>query len=89
MLEFDTPTPVQIRKLITTAFAPMKASRLSWKKVVAAAEGLSQSEIVRATDDAVKTTILDERDRLSEATLISRLNERHSMRLAFLDGKGS
>ncbi len=89
VLEFDSPTPVQIRKLISTAFAPMKASRLSWKKIVAAAEGLSQSEIVRATDDAVKTTILDERDHLSEAALISRLKERHAMRLAFLDKKGA
>jgi len=84
VLEFDTPTAEQIRKLISANMAPMKGPRLLGKNIIVAAEGLSQAEIVRATDDAVKTAILDERSQLSEADLIGRLQERHAMRAAFL-----
>ena len=89
VLEFDTPTAEQIRKLISSNIAPMKAPRLAWKKVTDAAGGLSQAEIVRATDDAVKTAILDERNQLSEADIIGRLQERHAMRAAFLSAESA
>jgi SpoVK/Ycf46/Vps4 family AAA+-type ATPase len=88
VLEFDTPTAEQIRKLISTNLAPMRGPRLPWKKIIVAAEGLSQAEIVRATDDAVKTAILDERNQVSEADVIERLQERHAMRAAFLSAEG-
>lgn len=65
----------------------MKSPRLSWKKIIAAAEGLSQAEIVRAADDAVKTAILDERKHLTTEDIVNRLSERHSMRAAFLDAE--
>lgn len=89
VIEFDTPTAEQIRKLISSNISPMKAPRLAWEKVIAAAEGLSQAEIVRATDDAVKTAILDERNQLSESDLVDRLQERHAMRAAFLSAEGA
>jgi ATP-dependent 26S proteasome regulatory subunit len=89
VLEFDTPTSAQVRKLIASSIAPMKAPRLTWKKIVTAAEGLSQAEIVRATDDAVKTAILDERNILTDDDLMDRLHERHAMRSAFLDTEGA
>jgi hypothetical protein len=56
-----------------------------WKTIIHAAEGLSQSEIVRAADDAVKTAILDERKHLTTEDIVDRLQERHAMRTAFLD----
>jgi SpoVK/Ycf46/Vps4 family AAA+-type ATPase len=87
VLEFDTPTAIQIQKLVGINLAPMKSPRLAWKKIIAAAEGLSQAEIVRAADDAVKTAILDERNHLTTEDIVSRLSERHSMRAAFLDAE--
>ena len=84
VLEFDTPTAKQVQKLISTNVGPMKITRPSWKRIVEAAEGLNQSEIVRATDDAVKTAILDERNHLATEDIITRLQERHAMRTAFL-----
>lgn len=85
ILEFDTPTSAQVRKLISSAISSMKAPKLSWKKIIAAADGLSQAEIIRASDDAIKTAILDERNLLSDSDIIDRLHERHAMRSAFLD----
>ena len=65
VLEFDAPTSAQIKQLVIGSIVPMKAVSLVWKDIFAAAQGLSQSEIVRAADDAVKTAILDERKQLT------------------------
>jgi SpoVK/Ycf46/Vps4 family AAA+-type ATPase len=89
VLEFDAPTSAQIKQLIVGSIAPMKSDRLVWKDIFAAAGGLSQSEIVRAADDAVKTAILDERKQLNTDDIVNRLQERHSMRTAFLDSESS
>ena len=83
VLEFQTPTDEQIRGLIKANLRPMKYPRIGWKSIISAARGLSQSEIVRATEDAVKTAILDERDILKTPDVVSRLKERMEMRDAF------
>jgi SpoVK/Ycf46/Vps4 family AAA+-type ATPase len=88
VLEFDAPTAKQIQKLITVNLGSVKAPKLAWKQIIAAAENLSQSEIVRATDDAVKTAILDERRQIVTEDLLLRLHERRAMRTAFLDKEG-
>jgi AAA+ superfamily predicted ATPase len=85
VLEFNAPSSGQIRQLISANVAPLKLVRPVWKTIVHAAEGLSQSEIVRAADDAVKTAILDERKHLTTEDIVDRLQERHAMRTAFLD----
>jgi SpoVK/Ycf46/Vps4 family AAA+-type ATPase len=89
VLEFDAPTSKQVQKLIATNLGPMKIIRPSWKKIIDAAEGLNQSEIVRAADDAIKTAILDQRSHLTTEDIVGRLQERHAMRTAFLDAEGS
>src|ERR1700688_1030429 len=47
VLEFDTPTTKQIHRLIDSNLGSMKVAKLTWAKILKAAEGLSQSEIVR------------------------------------------
>ncbi len=89
VLEFDAPTSDQIKQLISANVGPMKIVRPVWKQIIHAAEGLSQSEIVRAADDAVKTAILDERKQLSTEDIVGRLQERHAMRTAFLGSESS
>lgn len=88
VLQFESPTAGQIRNLISAYLGKMKIEKASWMKIVRKAKGLSQSEIVRATDDAVKTAILDERIHLSTENLLERLHERHTMRSAFSETKG-
>lgn len=87
ILEFDAPTDEQIQTLIRTSLKPFKLSRLNWESIVGRARGLSQSEIVRATEDAIKTAILDERNILTTGDLLERLDERIQMREAFLKTK--
>jgi AAA+ superfamily predicted ATPase len=85
VLEFHAPTSAQIKQLISANVGPMRVIRPEWQKIIHAAEGLSQSEITRAVDDALKTAILDERKQLTTGDIVNRLQERHSMRTAFMD----
>jgi len=83
ILEFAAPTDEQILSLIKKNLKPLTSSRMRWQAVLDAAQGLSQSEIVRAAEDAVKTALLDERHQLKAADLLDRLIERKEMREAF------
>ena len=86
VLEFAPPTPEQIRSIVKSNIRPMKHSHILWKRVAVAAFDLSQSEIVQAVEDAVKTAILDERNVLTTDDLVGRLDERRRMREAFQTG---
>ena len=83
ILEFSAPSAEQIQSLLKSSLKPLRASRLNWSVVVPKARGLSQSEIVRAAEDAVKTAILDERNTLTTGDIVERLDERAQMREAF------
>lgn len=84
VLEFDVPSSHDIKTIITANLKPMNAPRLAWAKIIEAAKNLSQSEITRAVDDAVKTAILAQRRIVSTDDLLTRLKEREEMRVAFL-----
>jgi len=85
VLEFSAPTREQIKDIILRNLRPMKSPRLAWTKILMAAEELSQAELARAADNAVKDAILDERGAVGTDDILMRLEERHSMRSAFLD----
>lgn len=89
VLEFEAPSRDQIREIIANHLRPMKAQRIAWQRVVEAAQHLSQSEIVRATDDAVKSAILTERKTISTDDLVKRLTERQDMRVTFTERRSS
>jgi len=85
VFEFDAPSQAQIKEIILKSLRPMKTPRLTWSKIIAAAENLSQAEIVRAADDAIKTAILDERNQVTTDDIVRRLDERNQMRIAFAE----
>ena len=80
VIAFEPPTKDDVRSVIMQHLPPMKPSRVAWTKVAAAAAGLSQAEIARATDDAVKTAILDERRAIKTDDLVAPLDARRAMR---------
>lgn len=88
VIEFEAPSKEQIKALIIGYLRPMKRPKLAWRKIIDAAFGLSQSEIARASEDAVKTAILDERDTIKTDDVLKRLKDRRQMREAF-SGSGS
>lgn len=87
VLEFDAPEAGQIRTLIASSLAPVKLSRPAWNKIIAASQGLSQAEIVRAIDDVVKAAILDERQQVTNEDVLRRLQDRQIMRNTFLEAE--
>ena len=89
VLEFEAPTEEQIKKIIISNLRPMKAPHLTWRRIIDAAQNLSQSEIMRAVDDTVKGAILAEINVVSTEDLLLRLSERREMRVSFLDAAKS
>ena len=89
VLQFRLPTDEQIRTIVKSYLRPMKHPSLAWKQIVEAGRDLSQSELARATENAVKTAILDERDRLTTNDIVGALNERREMRDAFIGARAS
>ena len=83
VLEFQAPSEDQIRSIIKFNLRPMKYPNLKWKNIISVAQGLSQSEIARATEDAVKSAILTERKNVTTGDLVRRLRERRDMQDAF------
>jgi SpoVK/Ycf46/Vps4 family AAA+-type ATPase len=83
ILEFQLPTTDQIRAIVKSHIRPMKYPDINWASVQSCAESLSQAEIARATEEAVKSAILSQRNTLKTADIVEKLRERQSMRDAF------
>ena len=89
VLAFEMPSDDEIRKIIKAYLRPMKYPNLGWRQIVNAGRDLSQSELARAADRAVKSAILDQRDRLTTSEVVSALDERRDMREAFSGAQSS
>jgi len=83
VLEFELPDAEQVRAVIKANIRGMKYPRLNWRRIEKTAEGLSQAEISRAANEAVKNAILAQRKAISTAQLSEKLEERQAMRTVF------
>jgi SpoVK/Ycf46/Vps4 family AAA+-type ATPase len=83
VLEFELPSAAQIRAVIKSNLRPMRYPKLNWSAVEKAASGLSQAEVARAANEAVKAAILQQRDHIATQELTRKLSERQAMRAAF------
>lgn len=84
---FDLPSDEDIKKIVTVGLRPFKTGRVCWSKVIATAHGLSQAEITRAAEDAVKAAILDEKSTVTTDQILHLLEERREMQEAFANTK--
>lgn len=75
-VRYHHPTPLLARELIENRLATFGAAELNWRKVEAAARGLSYAEIARACDAAARSAVLDDMDRVQTDTLVEALRER-------------
>lgn len=83
VLEFGMPSDEQVRDIVRRHIRPLKFPRIAWKSVSKSARGLSQSEIARAAEEAVKEAILSEKDSLKTENLITQIKARQGMRTVF------
>ena len=80
ILEFALPDDASIKSIVAARLDSFKASRVAWGKVVEAAAGLSQAEIVRACGEVIKDAVLRERSTVSTDELVAFLRERRAVR---------
>ena len=83
ILGFSHPSKGDICTIIKSYIRPLKYRRMKWDVIVDSAIGLSQSEIARATEEAVKLAILSDSPDVSTDALIEGLRQRHEMNSAF------
>lgn len=83
VLQFDMPSPDEIREVIRNNLRPMKYPRIAWKRILIAGAGLSQAELARAADEAAKEALLQERNTIRTEDLLAQLTARHDMQTIF------
>lgn len=83
ILDFRLPNDDEIRSIIKLHIRPMKYPNIKWTSVIKEARKLSQAEIARAVEEAVKDAILAETDTIKIPEILARLHERKVMTEAF------
>jgi len=77
VIEYHLPECTEIIAALKSKLSTFKMSRIQWRKVAEASEGLSFGDITRACEDAIKDAIINNRERITQADLMCSLKERH------------
>jgi SpoVK/Ycf46/Vps4 family AAA+-type ATPase len=76
VIEYALPDEETAAKVVEARLARFNIDNLDWKRVGTELQGLSQAELVRASDDSAKNAILQGTDQISTNDLITALHER-------------
>ena len=79
VIEYRLPGPEQIRSLFDNKLAAFDTLDFDWKGIVQAAEGLSNADIVRSTEEAIKSAILSDRKNIPQYDILDALKERKAL----------
>ena len=82
VMEYVVPDRPLIEALLRTRLDRFDTRGLAWNEAITQAEKLSQAEITRAADDAVKTIILRGGKRITTAAVLDALAERRQASLS-------
>lgn len=83
VVEYLLPDQKTAAKVVEARLARFNTSELDWKRICSELGGLSQAELVRASDEAAKNSILQGTDRIRTEDLVVALHERkHASRSA-------
>jgi SpoVK/Ycf46/Vps4 family AAA+-type ATPase len=78
VLEYGLPDGEMIRRIIISRLAAFAGEDIDWKVIVEKVRGLSQADVSRAAEDAVKHALLQEQNHVTTPSLLSALDERTS-----------
>ncbi|WP_242122002.1 AAA family ATPase [Sphingomonas lacusdianchii] len=76
IVRYDLPPPDHVRRLLSNRLPQFDLSAVSWPEVSAAADGLSQADIVAAADDAARDAVLEEDGQLTDSTILQAIRDR-------------
>jgi len=78
VIEYALPDSTLAKDILTRRLAPFETPKLRWSELLAAATGLSQAELVRASDEAAKRAVLNGSRTIPSSTLLAALRERQA-----------
>ncbi|MGB5111635.1 MAG: AAA family ATPase [Mycobacterium sp.] len=76
VMDFELPNDDCVRAVVSNRLAAFDIARLSWQRIVNAAQGLSHAEVTTAAENAAKRTVLSGRTRILTDDLVATLKER-------------
>ena len=76
VIEYQYPSPEEAQKILKNRLTTFSSRDITWKKLNPHLDGLSQAEIVRIADNAMKQSILAETKEVTEDILIRELKSR-------------
>lgn len=85
IIEYGLPDQASIKAMIAKNLGRLTGRRIDWSSISAVAEGLSQAELSRAADEAMKDAILAGKKSVSTDDLLASLSARKAMREAVSD----
>lgn len=83
VLFYEMPSEEERKRLMKNIIAAFLPSKFTWKKILTDSNGLSQAEIVLACKDAIKQSVLDDKEVVSTDLILSALKERKNSQLGF------
>jgi len=79
VIEYDLPEKKELIATLKSKMAAYKIARIPWPKVANNAAGLSYGDLTRVCENAIKDTIIHNRDKVTQADLIRAIEERKSL----------
>lgn len=85
IIEYGLPDQNAIKAMISKSLGTLLGGRLDWSRIASVAEGLSQAELARAADEAMKEAILAGKKSVTTDELLTSVSARKAMREAVAD----
>lgn len=76
ILHYDLPDEARIAALLKSRLSKQAQKGISWKRLAVQAQGLSYAEIVRACDEALKESVIEQKEQISEVDIRRAIEER-------------
>jgi SpoVK/Ycf46/Vps4 family AAA+-type ATPase len=79
VLHYELPNTQQTAVLLRARLAHAATKGISWKRLAERAHGLSHAELSRATEEALKETLIEAREHVTEADISEMIAERQKV----------
>ena len=76
VVEYKLPDPKLAEEILRRKLAMFQTADIVWSRILPEAEGLSQAELVRASEEAAKKAVLGGSTRITSEALIAAVHER-------------
>lgn len=75
VLEFATPGPDQVKKVLLARLGSFAPKKFDWIKTANIADGMSYADLVRAAESAIKDAIISDKEKIDAEALIASIAE--------------